>query len=88
MPFTLHGKIIIQKCWTYTVETKEKKRQRLEWDEDLPQELKQEVENWIADISDLKFFLQGTYLMTKAVDSSIHHLKKFGNCMGLWTLES
>ena len=27
MPFTLRGKIIIQKCWTYTVEDKDKKNE-------------------------------------------------------------
>ena len=53
MPFTLRGKIIIQKCWTYTVEDKDKKRQGLEWDEELPLEPRVEVENWKADIPEV-----------------------------------
>ena len=45
-PFTIRGKLILQKTWTYRNED----GRGLNWDDTLPDEIRNEWENWLQDI--------------------------------------
>ena len=57
-PFIVQGKIILQSAWTY----KDKKGKSLNWDDTLPDEIKEPWMKWIKDIKEISQFTTNRYI--------------------------
>ena len=57
-PFILKGKLILQSAWTYRKENGD----ALDWDDNLPEEIKNRWLKWIAEIKDVSKFEVSRYL--------------------------
>ena len=59
-PFILKGKLILQSAWTYRKED----GKALDWDDNLPEEIKNRWLKWIAEIKEVSKFEVKRYLFT------------------------
>ena len=57
-PFIVQGKLILQSAWTY----KDKKGKSLNWDDTLPDEVKDPWMKWIKDIKEISQFTTNRYI--------------------------
>ena len=59
-PFIVRGKLILQSAWTH----KDKKGNSLNWDDTLPDEIKEPWMKWIKDIMEISQFTTNRYIFT------------------------